>query len=267
MYLNIYRKGLGKKSAQLLSTLSAERKEVFSVEDAAHAIGVKGSRLRKMLHDLSRNRWIERIERGKYLIIPLEAGIKSQHTTHPFIVARSLVTPYYIGFISALNYYGITEQVSKTIFVASTKKKKKIQFGNDIYYFVTLSKTRFFGIEEEWIGNSKCNLSNKEKTIIDCLFIPEYSGGLTEVVKVFKEELDYEKLYEYTLKMEDLALVKRLGYLLDVLGITTSIIGKLLRKAKGGYCLLDTGGPKSGAKNKKWRIIENITKKDLLVEL
>jgi predicted transcriptional regulator of viral defense system len=261
------RKGLGKLGSSLLSCLSESGREVFNIKDAEAAIGIKGPRLRKLLHDLMKNRWIDRIERGKYLLLPLEAGPRSIHGTHPFKIIRSLINPYYIGFASALNHHGISEQVGRTIFVATTKRKKIIEFQSYKFHFVTLAKNRFFGYGTEWMGKHTFNISDKEKTVVDCLFIPKYSGGMTEVVKAFREKLDYEKMYEYALKCEDLATVKRLGYLFDLLNIKSGITEKLLKRVDGGFCLLDTGGPKKGPKNKKWRIIENIRKKDLLVEL
>lgn len=261
------RKGLGPLGSKLLSEMSSEMKEIFTVKEAETSSGLKGPRLRKLLFDLLKNRWIERIERGKYLINPLESGWDGHYGTSPFVVARSLVSPYYIGFVSALNYYGITEQVSRLTFIASTKKKRPLSFSAQGYRFVLLSKKRFFGFSQEWVGNYKFNISDKEKTVVDCLFLPKYSGGLTEVVKAFREKLDYEKLYDYALKMGDLAMLKRLGFVLDALKIKTPVVEKLLKKVSGGYCLLDTGGPKTGAKNRKWRVIENIPKKELEIEL
>ncbi|MFH0817709.1 MAG: transcriptional regulator, partial [Candidatus Micrarchaeota archaeon] len=132
---------------------------------------------------------------------------------------------------------------------------------------VTLSEKRFFGITEEWIGNLKFKISEREKTIVDCLYMPGYSGGLTEVAKAFREKLDYEKLYEYSVRMGDLATLKRLGFLLDALRIKTGVKEKLLSKVAGGYCLLDTCGPKTGPKSRKWRVVENIAKEELRLEL
>ena len=264
---NGFRKGLGSQGSKLLSLLSSEKKDIFTIKDAKEALGARGGSVAKLLHDLAVNKWITRIERGKYIIIPLDAGLRAEHMTHPFIIGRSLVSPYYIGFLSALNYYGITEQPSQKVFIVTKKKSRRLVFQLQEYVFVRLAKKRFFGLSEEWIGNTKFIISDKEKTIIDCLFILEYSGGLTEVMKAFREKLDYEKLYEYALKMEDVAAIKRLGYLLDIAKIKTPVLGKLLKKVSGGYCLVDTGGPKTGLKNEKWRIIENIPKEELVKEL
>lgn len=261
------RVGLGKMGSKLLSNLSVEKKEIFNIRDAEKASELKGSRLRKLLYSLAKNRWIERIERGRYLILSLDAGLHARYGTDPYSIARKLVTPYYVGFFSALNYYGITEQVSGTTFIVTIKRKRQLRFHAQDYCFVTLPEKRFFGMVEEWIGQFRFSISDKEKTIIDCLFMPKYSGGITEVVKAFRRKVDYERLHKYALKMDDLATIKRLGYILDILKIKTSITEKLLKKVGGGYCLLDTGGPKTGSKNKKWCVIENIPKEELMVEL
>ncbi len=258
-----FRRGLGAQGSRLLSKLSAGGAEVFTVREAKMASGFGGGRLRKLLHDLAKNKWVKRVERGKYLILPLEAGLDASYGTHPFVIARKLVSPYYIGFWSALNHHGFTEQPSPKIFIASTKSRKSLRFQGQDFRFVHLPKKRFFGITAEFAGNSKFNVSDKEKTAIDCLFLPKYSGGLVEVAKAFGEELDYGKLCKYALAMNDLSTLKRLGFLLDALGIKTPAKEKLLKKVGGGFCLLDPSGPKGGGKNKKWRVIENIEAKEV----
>ena len=199
------RTGLSKRGSKLLSHLSATKKEIFTIKDAETAAEINGLRLRKLLYSLAKSRWIKRIERGKYLILPLESGLHAGYHTDPYTMASKLISPYYVGFLSALNYYGITEQISRTTFIATTKNKHPMHFQAQDYRFVMLPKKRFFGIIDEWVGQFKFNISNREKTIIDCLFLPKYSGGLTEVIKAFKGDPDLKKLYDYALKMDDLA--------------------------------------------------------------
>jgi predicted transcriptional regulator of viral defense system len=261
------RKGLGKTGSMLLSTLSSSGLDIFTIKDAEKVSRIKGNRLRKLIHDLIKNKWIERIERGKYMLLPLVAGPRSIHGKHPFLISGKLVSPYYIGFFSALNYYGITEQISKITYVVTTKKKKPLEFQGQKYHFVAFPKKRFFGFKKEWMGNTQFKISDKEKTIVDCLYMPEYGGGIFETVKAFREKMDYEKMLDYAIRMDDLAIVKRLGYLLDLLELSRPVADKLLKRVAGGYCLLDTTGPKKGNLNKKWRVIENIKKEELLLEL
>src|SRR3989338_2094933 len=134
----IERAGIGKKSSRLLSELAENNKSIFTVDEAVAILKEKKSSVTKLLHDLTRNRWLFRLSRGKYLILPLEAGIKPEFTEHEFIIASKLIEPYYISYWSALNYYGFTEQVSKTVFVAYTKKMKNQAIINRLGYILEL---------------------------------------------------------------------------------------------------------------------------------
>lgn len=47
---------------------------------------------------------------------------------------------------------------------------------------------------------------------------PEHSGGIDEIAKAiyfYHEELDFVKIREYALKMRNITIFKRMGYILD----------------------------------------------------
>ena len=52
--------GLGKMGAMLLSKLSMEKKEVFTIEDARLALSMPATHLRKLLFDLTKNKQQQR---------------------------------------------------------------------------------------------------------------------------------------------------------------------------------------------------------------
>lgn len=255
------RKGLGKKSAYLLSKLSENNQNLFTRNDALKILDEKNSSVNKLLHDMADNKWLFRIKRGTYLILPLEAGIESKFTEHEFIVASSLISPYYISYWSALNYYGLTEQVSKTIFIATTKRKQEREIMGLTFKFITLNKTKFFGFKTIQINNHPVNIAEKEKAIIDSLDQPRNCGGIVEVIKAIdeaKDELDLDKLIIYAKKMKNSAILNRLGYILELL--------KVKAKIKPGkfYVFLDPLTQKKGTYCQKWKIIENLPKEELL---
>lgn len=261
------RGGLGPLEAVALSTLACEFIDgVFAMPEASRVLKMSGPRLRKLLFDLADSRWLERIEKGKYALVPLEAGPGSAYGTHPFAYARKMISPYYIGFASALNYHGITEQVGRTVYVASTHQKKPLVFHATRYCFVRLGGPRFFGYKEDWLGKVKFNISDVEKTVVDCLYLPDYGAGLSESVKAFEAKPDIRKMRDYALRMKSGSLLKRLGFLLDALDVDERMATELSTRVSGGYCLLDATGPKTGSPNKKWHIIENIRIDDLKVE-
>src|SRR3989338_89861 len=161
------RKGLGEKSALLLSTLAEKNKNLFTLDEALAILKEKKSSVTKLLHDLTKNNWLFRLSRGKYLILPLEAGVKPEFTEHEFIIASNLITISYISYWSALNYYGFTEQVSKTVFVATPKRKREMNLLGLKIKFVTINKDKFFGFKKILVNNHPVNIAEKEKVIVD----------------------------------------------------------------------------------------------------
>jgi len=222
------------------------------------------------LHTLVKRGWLQRIEKGKYLILPFEAGREGEWTEHEFIIASYLIKPYYIGFRSALNYYGYTEQVSRTVFIASTRRKMKPELGISgvVYRLVYMSEGKFFGDAEVILDGYRIMISEREKTIVDCLDRLEYCGGVSEVAKALsygRDELDLLKMAHYAVKNGNKAVIKRLGYLLELLSFEAHGAIDILRRNLGsGYSPLDTLGYREGRHIQRWKIVVNVPDNELL---
>lgn len=244
----------------ILDELS-KRSEIFTVEDALKTCNINRSVLWVILSRLEKMGWIERIEKGKYIIIPLGAK-KGRYTLHEFIIGSLLVEPYCIAYWSALHYYGLTEQIPTTVFMQtiSRKKKQTIEVFGIRYKIIKVKKDKFFGIRREWLEKSKVNITDKEKTIVDCLDKPQYCGGVIEVIKALNDkELDKEKLSGYAQLIGNTGVVRRLGYLCDRAEINID----LPRVGTRNYLSLDPTFSKNGLKNAKWKLIINLDEKML----
>ena len=86
----------------------ASKQNIFTFQDIKKLSELDSNILKKILFRLEKKGWIERIEKGKYLIIPLEAE-KGKYTLNEFVIGSMLIQPYCIAYWSALNYYGMTE--------------------------------------------------------------------------------------------------------------------------------------------------------------
>jgi predicted transcriptional regulator of viral defense system len=103
--------------------------------------------------------------------------------------------------------------------------------------------------------------SDLEKTIIDCIFKPDYAGGIVEVARalyISRDKIKYNTLLEYAKKFDSQAVIKRLGFLLEMLDINTEIIDELYQMKTVSYVLLDTELPKTGKRNSRWSIQQNL---------
>jgi len=239
----------------------AKKGNTLTFEDALKVSNLSRESLRVFLLRLENRGIIERIEKGKYLIIPLGAE-KGKYTLHEFIIGSTLIEPYSIAYWSALNYYGLTEQIPTTVFLQTTARKKNqdIKVFSVKYQVVKIKKEKVFGIRKEWIEETQINITDKEKTIIDCLDKPQYCGGIIEVAKALKNnKFDRKKLENYAQRIGNSGVLRRLGYLCELLNIKI----KLPKLNTRNYLLLDPTMPEKDTKNARWRLIINLDDKML----
>lgn len=258
--METYRKGLTAKESLLLSTLARLDKHIFTIGDAKQVVRVY---TKKVVHSLVEKKWILPLKRGLYVIVPLDIGIKGAdaYIIHNFIIASSLITPYYIGYWSALNYHGLSDQIPDTTFVASTKPKMPLEILGSKYCFVKISRNKFFGITEIEIEGKKVKISDPEKTVIDCLDHPEHAGGIDEVAKslyLSHQELDFTEIKKYAERIKNVTILKRLGFILEKTGLLDKyeFVFREFTPSKG-YPALDKFPPKKGKHNSKWGLLIN----------
>lgn len=281
---------LGKSGFKLLSKLSAENKSVFTLKDARELLPEKSySAIRQLLSRLVHSGWLIRLKGGHYLIVPLEAESPDFWSEDSFVLASASVTGsatvsarariinpkepdqeteskgYAISYWSALNYYGYTEQIPRTVFVSTPKREALTsrELLDVPYRLVFLATKKFFGITTAWIGNKSVQITDKEKTIVDCLDRPKFCGGVIEAAKGLSEGIndgiDLDKLSLYARQIGNATVFKRLGFLAEILELQVEpYLAEWQKHISKGYSLLDPTQPKRGQYNAKWRLIVNV---------
>ncbi len=236
----------------------SKKGDTFIFEELSELIKIDKKILWEVVSKLEQRGYVKRVEKGKYIIVPLSAD-KGAYTLHEFIIGSVLVKPYAIAYWSALNYYGLTEQIPLTVFMQTTswKEKQEIEVFGVKYKIVRVKQEKFFGIRKEWIGDTQINISDREKTVIDCFDKPQYCGGAIEVIKALRsgrKELDFQKLAEYANQIGNSGVIRRLGYICDLLKIRIKLTPPKVRN----YLLLDPTMPREQKKSAKWKLIINI---------
>jgi predicted transcriptional regulator of viral defense system len=170
-----YKQGLNKTESFLLSSLARADKNIFSLADAKRIVP---KNTKELMHSLIGKQWVLPLKRGLYVIIPLDVGVKEADAfvVYNFVIASSLIKPYYICFWSALNHHGLSDQIPGTTFIATMQAKKPLKILEAEYCFVKLERNKFFGATEVEIEGKRVKISNPEKTIVDCLDHPEHAA-------------------------------------------------------------------------------------------
>ena len=256
------------REAYLVRSLAAAGRQMFTVEDAAAILPDSRPTVRKILHRLCAARWIERLERGKYRLLPLAAGPEGEWAEHEFLIAATLISPYYLAYGTALAYYGYSEQPIGPVWVATTRRKSPVAIGGVTYRFVTLTPHKFFGYHPVEILGQEIQIAEREKAIVDALDHPRYAGGGLEGGKALwfgRMELDLEKLVDYAERLGNRTAAQRLGFWMETLGFGSgALLGRLERLRTRNYGLLEPRGPKEGIRNSRWRLIVNVPERQLL---
>ncbi len=259
------RRGLSDREAVLLSTLAMKGKSIIGYGDVSDTLDTSYQNARKVVQRLSHKKWLLPIMGGRYLISPLAAGSKSEYTEHEFVVASSLAAkrPYYVAYWSALNYYGYTEQTPVTVFLATTARIPRMTIHGVEYMFVTIREKKFFGTVGGFVAGQTFTISDRDKTIVDALDHPEYCGGIDTVARCLwnaRKDISFERILEYAQAMQNSTIIKRMGYLADVLGIaiSTPVYDRMHAMIRPGRSLLDTlSASRNGKFNAKWNLLVN----------
>jgi predicted transcriptional regulator of viral defense system len=259
-------KYISTQSNEILSYFNSMGLVCFDSKAAIKALPEsKENTIRELLSDMTKRGLLMRLKEGVYYIIPYE---ENAETFMPdwHLIAKYLVkdAKHYIGYYSALHVHNLITQPSlkEQIVVSKQMRPSEIKIKNITFQFIYHNENHFFGEKKIWIDDfNKVQCSDIEKTIVDCLFKPDYAGGIAEVARAIystKEKLDYNKLLEYTIKFNSQAVVKRLGYLLELFEIKTEIINELQKLKTASYIVLDTELPKTGKRNSRWSIQQNL---------
>lgn len=259
-------KYISKQSGKLLAFLNTNTIECFDFKLAKKAFpNSKDSAIRELLSDMTRRGLLMRIKRGLYFVIPYEQDADTFIPNwHILVEHLTKNIDYYIGYYSALQIHNLITQPSlKEQIVVSKQVHPTVLKVKDIdFQFIYHNQKHFFGTKKIWIDNfNKVVCSDLEKTIIDCLFKPDYSGGITEIahtIYISRDKIKYNILLEYIKKFDSQAVIKRLGFLLDILNIGTEIIKELQKLKTKSVVLLDTELLKSGKIISKWSIQQNV---------
>lgn len=189
---------------------------------------------------------------------------------HPWLVAKALAggKDYYLSHGTAMEVHQMVTQPQLVIYVTAVKPLRSRSIMGTEFRFILSKRKPFFGIEEHWVTKQeKVRVSDLDRTIIDGLRQPEYCGGITEVAKglwMQRERVSPERLVAYAIRLSIGAVIRRLGFLLELYEIGTGKApGALRDHLTNTYVLLDPVLPKEGKHLHRWRLQLNVEPEEL----
>ena len=249
---------LTKSQLEFLKLLEDYEIQLFKFAEIEQLLGQKFENLSEILENLVNKELLVRIEKGKFC----KQGFRDEYVIGTFVTENSAV-----AYWSALNLHGLTEQFSNTVFIQTTHKKYDKSILGTSYKFVKIAPHKKLGIQHNGYGNLQYPITDIEKTIVDCFDLPQHSGGYAELIRaVGQAKMQSNKLIEYCQAVNNIAVTKRIGYLVELLQITDMepFVDFAKKQVNNRYNLFDPQGLEEGEFVAEWRLRLNISREELL---
>lgn len=259
-------KYISTRSGALLSYFREKDQDRFDYREALVALPTsREGAVRELLSDMTRRGLLLRLREGVYQIIPFERDSATYFPDWHSVVGDLVKgVSYYIGYYSALQLHQLITQPSlkEQVVVAKQIRPSTMTVQKISFRFIYHKPTHFFGFQNVWVNDfDRVPCSDLEKTLVDCLFKPDYAGGIVEVARALhsaKNQVQFDRLLTYVKRFGSKAVAKRLGFLLETLDIENPIIESLQEIKTASYVPLDTELPKSGRHINRWSIQQNL---------
>jgi predicted transcriptional regulator of viral defense system len=251
---------------------------LLDADFATDLVGISRRHAVNLLASMAQKGALHRVGRGRYAVIPPDVlyGRRS-YVVDPHLILNELMQSngadgrYYVAYQSAAAIHGAAHQLPFVLLVAVPQQCRPIELGRARIQFVQLKPEKFFGFQQTTYHGVPLNVSDREKTILDCLERFDLCGGVAEVARTISgliEEVERDKLLEYLRRMDNQALAQRLGLILGRLStvqeIEKHLIDAVARQVGEHVYPLDPHEPAAGVLDSRWRIRENV---DILGEL
>jgi len=270
-YKNNKLKTLGPQSAHLVTTLYEQNSPIFRLKEVRKILHLNDVSSRNFVRKLVNRGVATRLKPGFFILVPFELGKESEYMGNPFLVARGIMggKDYYLSYATAMEIHGMVTQPQLVVYVTTLKPRRPINALGIEFRFIHTQKKFFFGLSDYWVTKQeKVRVSDPERTIINGLKQPEYCGGLTEVAKglwIRHQDINMRRLIKYAVKIGIGAVIRRLGFLLELYKIGTPEDWELLRSyLTETYVRLDPFLPSEGKFLRKWRLQLNVSPEELL---
>jgi len=254
--------GITADNRRLLHLLHRSGQGPFTVRDAADVWRLPTDRAGRLLRSLEARGWLARPRRGLYVPVPLEAARAGDWHEDPWVIAAKLFPRGYIGGWSACEHWELTDQIFREVLVYSPQRVARHSVPLDVGAIEVrkTSSAKLFGLRSIWRATARLAVSDSSRTLIDVLDSPANGGGIRHVAETvdayFRSEHRQDKvLIDYGERFGNRAVFKRLGYVIEALGIDAPVVATACAaRISRGISALDPGIPSDGPIRTRWNL-------------
>lgn len=256
--------GVSASNRAVLARLRRAFSGPFTVDDAADVADLDRERASRLLRHLAAQGWLTRVQRGLYAAVPIEAENPQAWRLDPWTIAATTLTPAYIGGWTALHHWDLTDQLFGTTVVITTRSvpQREREIGGARFELRHRPQRAIFGLRRVWREGVPVDVSDPERTLVDCLDDPSMAGGIRHLAEAIDEWARAPRanpglLLEYADRLGNRTVFKRLGFVAESLDLDSQLVDACLGRISRGISLLDPDRAPSGRIATQWNLRVN----------
>lgn len=217
---------------------------------------------RKYVDRLIESGKLQKVRKRLYVVLPpLESP--QNHVPDKLLIASKIRDKYYLGFHTALEYYGCASSFFNEAYICVRSRDRFDQFRYKRFSFrPVFVKDVTLAVEKKSYRENILKVSSKERTFIECIDRVKYSGGWEECIKSLEglTGLNMEELVKLLHYYESDILFRRVGYVLEFLRERSPFYKHVNDHQLDRIRRQITGGPRylipkeSGPLNRRWKL-------------
>ncbi len=149
--------------------------QVIATDRASQLAEISRAHAIKLLASMARKGALYRVGRGQYVVVPSDVlYARRSFVADPYLVLNEImagdgILKYYVAYQSAAFVYGAARQLPQSLLVAVPAQRRPIGLGNSRIEFIKVHPGKLFGDTETSYHEATLRVSDREKTILDCL--------------------------------------------------------------------------------------------------
>jgi predicted transcriptional regulator of viral defense system len=258
--------GLSARERKIIGAFVANENPAITVADLLRAHPMSRRAANLAISRLHRKGWLQRVRRGVYAVVPLEASSPRPAVEHTWPLAMELFAPCYVSGWSAAEHWDLTEQIFNSIsIVTGHPQRSALQTLAGVTFRTrAISADRIFGTTRIWFGSRSVDVANPHRLLIDVLDAPEFGGGgrhTLDIVRAYWKSAhrDPAALMEYARRYNRGSVFKRMGFTAELFGdVGDAWLNECRRHLSAGVIRLDPSGGEAGRILSRWRLRVNM---------
>lgn len=229
------------------------KKPVFCMEDVnVYYDNIESAR--SAVKRMKKEKMVAKIRNNMYTCISGETGAP---VANRFQIASHITPTSYVSHHTAMEYYGITDQVFYDVYVSSETSFRDFTFDGYTYRYVASKSLE--GVEKPAFSGGIA-VTNIERTIVDCVKDMDKIAGVEEVVQNIEsvQLMQEKRLLKYLEFFQNQFLYQKIGYLLseqqEKIGLSEEFF-ESCKKQIGKSKRYLTREQEGGRYNDEWKLV------------